>query len=97
MPDRDSYIAPNGDKISSILTLLIKEHSLTAQVTISQMSRVALSFIYVRTPVGSLTLSLHEAQRDRCSAAPMLDRRFCGRVVSFFEGSICNSICSNLK
>ena len=29
MPDRDSYIAPNGDKISSILTLLIKEHSFT--------------------------------------------------------------------
>ena len=26
MPDRDSCIAPNGDKISSILTLLIKEY-----------------------------------------------------------------------
>ena len=63
------------------------------QVTISQMSRVSLSSICVRTPVGSLTPSLriHEAQRAyaidavqrQCSIEDSV-----GEWVSLFEGSI---------
>ena len=54
------------------------------------MPRVSLSSIYVRTPVGSLTPSLHEAQRNQCGLAPTecSTEDSVGEWFSLFEGTI---------